>query len=161
MDIAEIRRLIKLVEKHDIEELRIEENDFKICINKGKKVIPQQTQVPVVTQPQAASLNVDAFQHQHKEATVQELEKKGKTDENVVEICAPMVGTFYRSPSPDADPYVKIGDHIKSGTVLCIIEAMKLMNELESEISGEIKEILVENGQSVEYNQPLFLIKKE
>jgi len=161
MDIAEIRRLVKLVEKHDIEELKIEENDFKISINKGKKTAPGQTQVPVVTQPHTAPLNVDAFQHQHKEATIQELEKEGKKDENVVEICAPMVGTFYRSPSPDADPYVKTGDRIKSGTVLCIIEAMKLMNELEAEISGEIKEILVEDGQPVEYNQPLFLIKKE
>lgn len=162
MDIAEIRRLVKLVEKYDIEELIIEENDFKISINKGKKTEAlQQPQIPVVTQPQASSLNVDAFQHQHKEAAIQEMPKDEQKDENIVEICAPMVGTFYGAPAPDADPYVNIGDRIKSGTVLCIIEAMKLMNELEAEISGEIKDILVENGQAVEYNQPLFLIKKE
>ncbi|MFO7891318.1 MAG: acetyl-CoA carboxylase biotin carboxyl carrier protein [bacterium] len=161
MDIAEIRRLVKLVEKYDIEELKIEENDFKISINKSKSPGVQQLQPPVIAQPQAGSLNVDSFQHQHKEAPIHEMTSEEKRDENVVEICAPMVGTFYRAPSPDSDPYVNIGDHIKTGTVLCIIEAMKLMNELEAEISGEITDILVENGQSVEYNQPLFLIKKQ
>lgn len=160
MDIAEIRRLVKLVEKHDIEELKIEENDFKISINKSKSPGVQQLQSPVYAQPQAGSLNVDSFQHQHKEAPIHEVSSEKKRDDNVVEVCAPMVGTFYRSPSPDADPYVNIGDQVKSGTVLCIIEAMKLMNELEAEISGEITDILVEDGQSVEYNQPLFLIKK-
>lgn len=161
MDIAEIRRLVKLVEKHDIEELKIEENDFKISINKGKSPGVPQFQTPFITQPQTGSLNIDSFQHQHKEAPIHEVTTEKKKDENVLEVCAPMVGTFYRAPSPDLDPYVNIGDQVKSGQVLCIIEAMKLMNELEAEISGEIIEILVENGQPVEYNQPIFLIKKQ
>jgi acetyl-CoA carboxylase biotin carboxyl carrier protein len=161
MDLAEIRRLVKLVEKHDIEELQVEEKDFKISISKGKKSsTPQQIQTPVIPHPQIDSVDVDSFKHQHTDAPVQHVTSDKKKDENVVEICAPMVGTFYRAPSPDSDPYVNIGDQIKPGNVLCIIEAMKLMNELEAEISGEIIDILVENGQSVEYNQPLFLIKK-
>lgn len=162
MDIAEIRRLVKLVEKHDIEELHVEEKDFKISINKGKKTsVSQQISSPVPPHPQTGSANIESFPHHHAEAPVQNIPLDKNKDENVVEICAPMVGTFYRAPSPDAESYVNIGDHIKSGKVLCIIEAMKLMNELEAEISGEIIDILVENGQPVEYNQPIFLIKKE
>ncbi len=162
MDISEIKRLVKLVEQHDIEELKIEEKDFKISITKGKTISNlQHIQVPIIPQTQVGSTNVKSFPHQHTEATIQEVSPEKNKDEKVVEICAPMVGTFYRAPSPDSDPYVHVGDRIKSGTVLCIIEAMKLMNELEAEISGEIIEILVENGQPIEYNQPLFLVKKE
>jgi acetyl-CoA carboxylase biotin carboxyl carrier protein len=161
MDIAEIKRLVKLVEKHDIEELQVEEKDFKISISKGKKAsTPQQIQTPAILHPQIGSVNVDSFQHQHTDSPIHKVTSDTKTDDNLVEIFAPMVGTFYRAPSPEADPYVNIGDQIKSGTILCIIEAMKLMNELEAEVSGEIIDILVENGQPVEYNQPLFLIKK-
>jgi acetyl-CoA carboxylase biotin carboxyl carrier protein len=78
---------------------------------------------------------------------------------NLHEIRSPIVGTFYRAPAPDADAYVNIGDMVSSGTVLCIVEAMKLMNEIESDVSGKIVKILVENGKPVEYNQPLFLIE--
>ena len=81
--------------------------------------------------------------------------------ENVVEVRSPMVGTFYRSPSPDADPYVKIGSDIKAGNTICIIEAMKLMNEIESEVSGKVVKFLAENGQAVEFNQVLFLVEKK
>jgi len=78
---------------------------------------------------------------------------------NLKEICSPLVGTFYRSPSPDADPYISEGSSVKKGEVLCIVEAMKLMNEIESEFSGKIVSILVENGQPVEYGEPLFLVE--
>ena len=78
---------------------------------------------------------------------------------NLHEIHSPIVGTFYRAPAPDADPYVQVGDSISSGSVLCIVEAMKLMNEIESDVNGKIVKILVENGKPVEYNQPLFLIQ--
>jgi acetyl-CoA carboxylase biotin carboxyl carrier protein len=80
---------------------------------------------------------------------------------NVHEIKSPIVGTFYRSPSPDASPFVQVGSAIQSGTVLCIVEAMKLMNEIESDVSGKIVKIMVENGQPVEYDQVLFLVEKE
>ena len=88
------------------------------------------------------------------------MEKTGSGDDNTVEILSPMVGTFYRAPAPDSDPYVREDEIIKPGQILCIIEAMKLMNEIEAEISGKIIKILVENGQPVEYNQPLFLVEK-
>ena len=78
---------------------------------------------------------------------------------NGVEVLSPMVGTFYRSPSPEADYFVKVGDHVKAGQTLCIIEAMKIMNEVESEVSGVITDIVAENAQPVEYNQPLFIIE--
>ncbi len=80
--------------------------------------------------------------------------------ENMLEVKSPMVGTFYRAPSPDADSYISIGSHVSPGSILCIIEAMKLMNEIESDVTGKIAQILVENGQPVEYNQLLFLIEK-
>jgi len=75
------------------------------------------------------------------------------------EISSPIVGTFYRAPAPDADPYVQVGDSVSSGTVLCVVEAMKLMNEIESDVSGKVVKILVDNGKPVEYNQPLFFIE--
>ena len=83
-----------------------------------------------------------------------------ETLKNLLEVKSPMVGTFYRSPSPEADVYVNVGSLVSPGSVLCIIEAMKLMNEIESEVSGKVVKILVENAQPVEYNQPLFLIEK-
>jgi acetyl-CoA carboxylase biotin carboxyl carrier protein len=84
-----------------------------------------------------------------------------EADANAEKVISPMVGTFYRSPAPDADPYVEVGDVVKVGQTLCIIEAMKLMNEIQSEVSGRVKKILVENAQPVEYNQVLFLIEKQ
>jgi acetyl-CoA carboxylase biotin carboxyl carrier protein len=84
---------------------------------------------------------------------------KEEKKDNLHEIHSPIVGTFYRAPAPDADPYVQVGDSISSGSVLCIVEAMKLMNEIESDVNGKIVKILVENGKPVEYNQPLFLIQ--
>ena len=89
-------------------------------------------------------------------------DKKGEAEDkadNLHEIKSPIVGTFYRAPAPDADPYAQVGDSVSQGGVLCIIEAMKLMNEIESDVSGKIVKILVENGKPVEYNQPLFLIQ--
>jgi len=159
MDLDIIKRLVKLVEKSDVEELKIEEKDFKVRITKSKEpgtVAPATMQIPM-TQP---APQVADFPHAHQEAPVHETKSdKGAAEEGLLEICSPMVGTFYKAPSPDADAYVKEGDDIKPGKILCIIEAMKLMNELEAEISGKIVKILVENGEPVEFNQPLFLVK--
>ena len=82
-------------------------------------------------------------------------------DTSLHKIVSPMVGTFYRAPAPDTDPYVQVGDRVQENTVVCIVEAMKLMNEIEAEVTGEIVEVLAENGQLVEYGQPLFLVKKD
>jgi acetyl-CoA carboxylase biotin carboxyl carrier protein len=90
-----------------------------------------------------------------------EVKKEEVPNANLYEVRSPMVGTFYKSPSPDAEAYVKPGDSVKAGNVICIIEAMKLMNEIESEVSGKVVKLLVENGTAVEYDQPLMLIEKD
>jgi len=140
IEIDKIKELIKIMEEHNLEEIEIEREGARI---KLKKSSPQNKHTNLI---QVSS-----------EKTLQEtLEKESK---NLIEIKAPMVGTFYRAPSPGAKPYVEVGDVIEPGTVLCIIEAMKLMNEIKSEVKGKIVEILVENGEPVEFGQPLFLVE--
>lgn len=154
MDLKEIRQLIKMVETAEISEFEIEEKGNKIRISKSfssnshseMHVMP--TMMPPL--PQAAPAAPAPAE------SAPETKKK----ENVVEVRSPMVGTFYRSPSPDSDPYTEVGKTVKAGDTLCIVEAMKLMNEIETEIAGKVAEILVENAQPVEYNQVLFLIEK-
>lgn len=158
----EIRRLIKIVEESNIAELEISRWGKTIRIAKtqvnshaGASVVS--SRVPPTTVPETsgpAPLPVDS--NGSGEEAVSEAVT---TSQNCVEIKSPMVGTFYRAPAPDADPYVQVNDVVTKGQVLCIIEAMKLLNEIESEYSGRIVEILVENAQPVEYNQPLFRIE--
>ncbi len=154
MDINLLKRLIRIVEKSSITEFTVQEGELKVKISKnGSQVIgvPQQPIAEVV---------------QTTAQLIPQTEPVKNTDEeelaaNVHEIRSPIVGTFYRAPAPDADPYVQVGDRISEGSVLCIVEAMKLMNEIESDVSGKVVKILVENATPVEYNQPLFLIEKE
>ncbi|MFH1940956.1 MAG: acetyl-CoA carboxylase biotin carboxyl carrier protein [bacterium] len=157
MDIKEIRRLIRLVESSAIEELEIKEEDYQIRITKGKAILAAQTQIPVAVPPLSTVPSPIQFETAVKEAKIEAAPGKA---ENVIEICSPMVGTFYRAPAPDVAPYVDTGSVINPGKVLCVIEAMKLMNEIEAEISGKIVMILAENAQPVEYNQPLFMVEK-
>lgn len=146
MDLNLIKKLIKIVDTSEITDLEVEENGLRIKI--AKKIRGMQT----ITQPQILSQSMPV--------TEQVVLKPAKDEnvENLHEIRSPIVGTFYRAPAPDADSYVNIGDMVSPGTVLCIVEAMKLMNEIETDVSGKIVKILVENGKPVEYNQPLFLI---
>ncbi len=155
MNLKEIKSLIDMINTSDINEATIEEGDFKITLKKSSATpLPDaslqptvQTTAPAVpTPPQAGS-----FQHDAEPAT--------SPNNGLVEIRSPIVGTFYRSPSPDTDPFINVSDHFESGQVLCIIEAMKLMNEIESDFSGTVVDILVENGQPIEYDQVLFLVK--
>jgi acetyl-CoA carboxylase biotin carboxyl carrier protein len=156
MDFSEIKRLVKLVENSDIEKLEIQDKDFQISITKGSDT-PSSFMPAITTHP----ANQPAPPPQYESKVVEAIIESGpKKSENTIEIVAPMVGTFYSAPSPDAEPYAKEGDEIHPGKILCIVEAMKLMNEIESEISGRIVKVLVENGQPVEYDQPLFLIEK-
>jgi acetyl-CoA carboxylase biotin carboxyl carrier protein len=159
MDITEIKRLIKLVESSKIEELELREKGFQIRISKSRETVPVQTVTSIVPQAPAPQETPPA-QHDTNvlEAKVESI--AGQDSENLVEIHSPMVGTFYRAPAPDAKPYTNTGDEIHPGKILCIVEAMKLMNEIEAEISGKIVKILVENAQPVEYNTPLFLVEK-
>ncbi|MBN2031100.1 acetyl-CoA carboxylase biotin carboxyl carrier protein [bacterium] len=159
MDLKNIRRLIKLVEASDIEELEIREEGLQVRITKKKEIpVPQVFQPSSVIPSPTQNAPPAQYETQVYEAKIEPL--PGTESDNVVEICSPMVGTFYRAPAPDANAYVEVGSHIEPGKILCIIEAMKLMNEIEAEVSGKIVKILVQNAQPVEYNQPLFLVEK-
>ncbi len=150
----EIQELVRIVENSSIDELEVTKWGRKIRIRKHKVAAVTGSSVEYIT-PSAPSPAV----HSSPPAAPQpEIENIPAASDNYVEIKAPMVGTFYRAPSPDSDPYVKEGDIISKGQVLCLIEAMKLMNEIEAEISGRIVKILTDNAQPIEYNQPLFLI---
>ena len=152
MDLNLIKKLIKILEASEVTDLEIEENGTKIKL--AKKVRVMQT----VSFPQS---HMAAPANQQTSVSVSKTEDKRAVDENIGlhEIKSPIVGTFYRAPTPDADAYIQVGDSINVGSVLCIVEAMKLMNEIESDVSGKVIKILVENGKPVEYNQPLFLIQ--
>ena len=139
--------MINLMQEHGLSELEIEKNGFKIRLKKGLS--------GAISQESLASLPRPAADEKLPSATPIETEEAG-----VTVIRSPMVGTFYGAPAPDAEAYVQRGKDVKKGDVLCIIEAMKLMNEIKTEVSGRITDILVESGQSVEFDQPLFKIQK-
>ncbi len=153
MDIKEIQNLIKFVAKSGASEVNLETEDFKITIKTGGEEVPTvYQQVPVAAapapQPQAAA----PAETPAAPATAED------DDSKYVTITSPMIGTFYRRPSPDKDIFAEVGDEIKPGSVVCIIEAMKLFNEIESEVSGKIVKVLVDDQTPVEYDQPLFLV---
>jgi acetyl-CoA carboxylase biotin carboxyl carrier protein len=157
MDYNLIKKLIKVVEESDIAQFSIQEGDLKIKISKNGK---QQVVSTVVSQPSIEQANTVQPVMAQATATPSETVADNDVDSNLHEVRSPIVGTFYLAPSPDADAYVQVGDTVKNGSVLCIVEAMKLMNEIESDAGGKIVKILVENATAVEYNQPLFLIEK-
>nr|WP_294899252.1 acetyl-CoA carboxylase biotin carboxyl carrier protein [uncultured Pedobacter sp.] len=153
MDIKQIQDLIKFVAKSGVNEVSIEEQDFKITIKTTQEPTYVNATLPV------AAPQVQAPVAQQAPAVVSAAPAVVADDESkYVTIKSPMIGTFYRSSSPDKPNFVSVGDEIASGQVLCIIEAMKLFNEIESEVSGRIVKVLVENSQPVEYDQPLFLV---
>jgi acetyl-CoA carboxylase biotin carboxyl carrier protein len=151
MTFKEIKELIEIFDESNLTKLSIKENEFKIELDKTSQVTlttqtpvtqpaPAQTTTPVVAETPAPSAPAN--------------------DENADYIKSPMVGTFYQAPAPDAAPYVKVGDKVKAGQTVCIVEAMKIMNEITAEYDCEILEILVEDGQAVEFDTPLFKVKK-
>mgnify|MGYP005836111767 FL=1 len=155
MDLTLIKKLVKILETSEVTDIEIEENGTKIKV--AKKVrITQPVQTLSSVPSQAASVAVQQTVEAKPDAKKSTEES---TEANLHTVRSPIVGTFYRAPAPDADPYVQVGDVVSVGTVLCIVEAMKLMNEIESDVNGKIVKILVENGKPVEYNQPLFLIQ--
>jgi acetyl-CoA carboxylase biotin carboxyl carrier protein len=147
MDLRKLKKLIDLVQESGIAELEITEGEEKVKIVKGGVV--SVSAAPVMATPAAAPAAAPA-------ATAPAEAPDAAQEGHVVK--APMVGTFYRSPSPDAKVFVEVGQAVKEGDTICIIEAMKLMNEIEADASGVVKAILVENGQPVEYGQPLFIL---
>ena len=155
MDIDKIKTIVEMMSEHDISEFKIESKDSNLCIKRGSgsPVIQHQTVQPAVHQvPQVVPQQQP--QQQPPPSPVVETPKAQR-----VTIDAPIVGTFYRAPSPEAPPFVKEGDKVGPDTVVCIIEAMKVMNEIKAEKSGIVKEILVENAKPVEYGQPLIVIE--
>lgn len=163
LKVQEIRELIKLVDQSNLDEFVYEIDDCKIKMKKNKygNVAVQSAPAPLVEQITQPAIEEKAVT---KEEVRQEpvIEKATESaTENLHKITSPMVGTFYHAPSPDADPYVKKGSKVSKDSIVCIVEAMKLFNEIEAEVSGEITEILVKDGQLVEFGQPLFLVKPE
>ncbi|AGF27104.1 acetyl-CoA carboxylase, biotin carboxyl carrier protein [Bacillus amyloliquefaciens] len=158
LKINEIHELIKRIDESSIDEFVYEIEGVSLKLKKNEapavNVTGQAQAVPAAYAPAPQAAKPEA----HEAAPVQEAPKQ---DENLHKITSPMVGTFYASSSPEAGPYVNQGSKVSENTVVCIVEAMKLFNEIEAEVKGEIVEVLVENGQLVEYGQPLFLVKAE
>lgn len=161
MNVEQIKELISIVEKSDITSFELEESGYRIRI--GKEESSRMGRQNSYFEPaksvssQVKSSDVEEIKPIETAAPVAEV--KAIDTSSLVEIKSPMLGVFYASPSPDAEPFVKIGDRIKKGQVLCIVEAMKLMNEIHAEKEGEIAEICIENGQIVEFGQAIFKLK--
>jgi acetyl-CoA carboxylase biotin carboxyl carrier protein len=166
LKIQEIRELIKLIDQSSIDEFSYDHEGYKIKMKKNNDVTNVSTQpvgqsAPVVAHQLAPVAQAAPAVEQVKAASAEEVTPAVKEDTNLHKIVSPMVGTFYSSPNPESGPYVQKGDKVKADSVVCIVEAMKLFNEIEAEVTGEIVEILVEKGQLVEYGQPLFIVKPE
>jgi len=157
MDIKQIQELIKFVSRSGVNEVAIEQVDFKITIKTNQTPTVITTTVPAPAPAPAAVL--PAASAAQPAVVENKPEAKLEDDSRYVIIKSPMIGTFYRSSSPDKPSFVNVGDEFSAGKVICIIEAMKLFNEIESEISGRIVKVLVDNSSPVEYDQPLFLVE--
>lgn len=144
IDLDQLRALMRAIEDHDIAEVEIESGDERILLRRNSLTAPfstsaaTQSQLPVAAEPMGSPAGAD-----------------------LIDVTSPFVGTFYRAPSPGSPPYVQLGAQVSSGQILCIVEAMKLMNEIESEVSGVVEEILVENGKPVEFGDVLFRMKPQ
>ena len=159
MDLKQIQDLVKMVNKSNISELSIEEKEFKITIRQKEdkyitgSQIPQMVNMAAPVQPQLQAASDQGGAAPSSGST------QSKEVSNLITIKSPMIGTFYRRPSPDNVNFVEEGDDVKEGKVVCIIEAMKLFNEIESEVSGKIVKILVQDSMPVEFDQPLFMVE--
>jgi acetyl-CoA carboxylase biotin carboxyl carrier protein len=169
MELKDVERLMQLMKEHDLVEVELEgpEEGSRIRL---KKATPQVNSHPVLTPTLAVPAPMTAPVEMVPGAAPAAPAAAPPTDpayaepeqpSNVLEVPSPMVGSFYRAASPDADPFVDVGDRIDEESVVCIIEAMKVMNEIKAEVSGEVVEILVQNGEAVEFGQPLFLIRTD
>ena len=165
MKIDEIKTIVKLMSDNDLTEFKIESEEMTLCLRRAarQQSAPAPVFVPTAVPAAAAPAvpipaAVPAVQEPAKSAPVAPAGHDGAPDPAKV-IDSPTVGTFYRSPSPGADPFVKVGSHVEADTTVAVVEAMKVMNEIKAEKSGVIREILLENGQPVEYGQPLFVLE--
>jgi len=162
LKVQEIRELIKLIDDSSIEEFEYENDGAKVLMKKKTDaptqvittVVPEQVQAPLVQQTQPVVQAAPAASPSSETVTIDETA-------NLHKIVSPMVGTFYSASSPDAEAFAKVGSKVNEDSVVCIVEAMKLFNEIEADVKGEIVEVLAQNGQLVEYGQPLFLVKAD
>ncbi len=171
---SEIQELIKLVSRTSVTEVEIEKKDFKLTVKSEEKkkkgaqqddvqapmAIAMPPMAPMMQQPMAAHAPAPApAPAAAPEAPAADKKADASNDDNLITIKAPMIGTFYRKPSPDKDVFVNVGDTVKPGDTICIIEAMKLFNEIECEVSGKVVKVLVDDSTPVEYDQPLYIIE--
>ncbi|AYC29543.1 acetyl-CoA carboxylase biotin carboxyl carrier protein [Paenisporosarcina cavernae] len=166
LKIQEIREIIKLIDHSSIDEFVFESEGSKVKLKKnatGSTIQAPQgvssISAPVVPQPQPVAVTPTPAAAQTAPSEQTSVEKADSQDESLLKITSPMVGTFYQASSPETPAFVQVGDKVSADSVVCIVEAMKLFNEIEAEVSGEIVEILVKDGQLVEYGQALFLVK--
>ncbi len=162
MKIEEIKTIIKLMSENDLTEFKIESEDMTLCLRRGAHNMPQvvaPAMAPAIVAPAPVSAPVPAPAPAPAAVPAPaEVKKDAAPDADKI-ITAPLVGTFYRARNPEADPFVKVGAKVGPDTTVCIVETMKVMSEIKAEKSGVIKEILVENGQTVEFGQPLFILE--
>ncbi|UZR93742.1 acetyl-CoA carboxylase biotin carboxyl carrier protein [Chondrinema litorale] len=160
MKAKEIKELINFIANSGLDEVNIETDEIKLHVKKQSeavaKLVEQTHQPQVIQQPVSIPQQITTSPSTESAAPVKE--DNTSTETNYITIKSPMIGTFYRSSSPESDAFVNVGDNVSNGSVVCIIEAMKLFNEIESEVSGKIVKVLVENASPVEYDQPLFLV---
>lgn len=160
LDFNELRQLVTVLDQTDVAELTLKNSEFELTLRKYSSLAAAVPMVEAAAVPMAAAAPV-AKSTTAEPATVLDSPPVAApiVDPNLLEITSPMVGTFYRAPAPDEPTFVNIGDRIQTGQTVCIIEAMKLMNELEAEVAGEVVEILVDNAEPVEFGQPLMRVK--
>jgi acetyl-CoA carboxylase biotin carboxyl carrier protein len=171
LKVQEIREIIKLIDQSSITEFTYETDDAEISLKKGTTtpvVAANSNPAPAVIETQSTTkeqVKTEPTPVQKEEKAETEVKEETGTTEEAVdydyEVVSPMLGTFYAAPSPEDDPYVSLGSEVGPDSIVCIVEAMKLFNEIEAEVNGEIVEILVEDGELVEYGQPLFRVKKK
>ncbi|MCG9881133.1 MAG: acetyl-CoA carboxylase biotin carboxyl carrier protein [Bacteroidia bacterium] len=161
MELKEIKELIKLVSESGVSEVEVERGDFKLAIKKTdeKTMVVHQSAPATLVQAAPVAMPVASAPAAAPVPTQKMESLNTEVSSNLITIKSPMIGTYYKSSSPDKPPFVQVGDEIKVGQVLCIVEAMKLFNEIESEVSGKIVKVLVENASPIEYDQPLFLVE--
>lgn len=164
VNMDELRELIQLIRENDFTEFELEREGYRVRFRRGGDVTPETSASDTTSATQATLTTTTSAEAKGSTPAPTHPGAKAQTaaseDQDLYIIPSPIVGTFYRSPSPNADSFVKIGSRVEPDTVVCIIEAMKLMNEIQAEATGEVAKIYVENGQPVEYGQPLFGIKK-
>ncbi|MDR2994215.1 acetyl-CoA carboxylase biotin carboxyl carrier protein [Bacillus cereus] len=158
--IQEVRELIKLIDSSNIDEFEYKKDGTTIKMKKrGNEIVAVQAPAAKQVMQSVAPVEVETTVAAAQVEVPKQEEKKSVQNENLHKITSPMVGTFYSSSSPDTPPYISVGDRVSKDSIVCIVEAMKLFNEIDADVEGEIVEVLVNNGQLVEYGQPLFLVK--